>query len=217
MDVLFDHCRKERIGLPETVFCQGKPVATLARLMREQAAPEATPLLFTRLFPEVFESLPADVRELVDYHPLSKTAYGGALPIRERGRVAVVSAGTCDGPVAWEAIRTLAYLGIQHTVYEDSGVAGVWRLASRLEAINAHDVIIVAAGMDAALATVLGGLTPKPVVAVPTSIGYGVAEGGKAALAAMLSSCAPGVCVLNIDNGYGAACAAARIIGAISG
>ena len=217
MDVLFDHCRTERIGLPETVFCQGKPLETLSRLMREQAAPGATPLLFTRLFLEIFEALPADARELVEYHPLSKTALGGTLPLRERGRVAVVSAGTCDGPVAHEAARTLAYLGIQHTIYEDSGVAGVWRLASRLEAINSHDVIIVVAGMDAALATVLGGLTPKPVVAVPTSVGYGVAEGGRAALYAMLSSCAPGVCVLNIDNGYGAACAAARIIGAICG
>ena len=217
MDVLFDHCRTERIGLPETVFCQGKPLETLTRLMREQAAPGATPLLFTRLFPDVFAALPADVREAVDYHPLSKTACGGTLPLRERGRVAVVSAGTCDGPVAHEAARTLAYLGIDRTLYEDSGVAGVWRLASRLEAINSHDVVIIVAGMDAALATVLGGLTPRPVVAVPTSVGYGVAEGGRAALFAMLSSCAPGVCVLNIDNGYGAACAAARIIGGLHG
>ena len=217
MDVLFDHCRQARIGLPETVFCQGKPLETLARLMREQAAPGATPLLFTRLFPEVFEALPAEAREAVDYHPLSKTAWGGTLPARERGRVAVVSAGTCDGPVAHEAARTLAYLGIDRTLYEDSGVAGVWRLASRLEAINSHDVIIIVAGMDAALATVLGGLTPRPVVAVPTSVGYGVAEGGQTALHAMLASCAPGVSVLNIDNGYGAACAAARIIGGLHG
>lgn len=213
MNVLFDHSRRERIGLPETVYCQGKPLETLTLLIREQARPGATPLLFTRLAPEVFESLPADAREALDYHPLSRTAHGGVLPARGRGRVAVVSAGTCDGPVAWEAARTLAYLGIAHTVYEDSGVAGLWRLATRLEEINAHEVVIIAAGMDAALATVLGGLTPRPVVAVPTSVGYGVASGGSTALAAMLSSCAPGVCVQNIDNGYGAACAAARILG----
>jgi len=217
MNVLFDHCRRERIGLPETVFCQGKTLETLAHLVREQASPGATPLLFTRLVPDAYESLPRDARDALDYHALSKTAFGGVLPPRENGRVAVVSAGTCDGPVAWEAARTLTYLGIGHTVYEDSGVAGLWRLSTRLEEINAHDVVLIVAGMDAALATVLGGLTPRPVVAVPTSVGYGVATGGSTALAAMLSSCAPGVCVQNIDNGYGAACAAARIVGLLDG
>ena len=217
MNVVFDHCRRERIGLPETVYCQGKPLEVVTRLMREQAAPGATPLLFTRLAPEQYAALPGDVRELVDYHPLSRTAYGGVLPPRPRGRVAVVSAGTCDGPVTWEAARTLAYLGIAYTVYEDSGVCGLWRLTDRLPEINAHDVIIVVAGMDAALATVLGGLTPRPIVAVPTAVGYGLAEGGRTALAAMLSSCAPGLCVQNIDNGYGAACAAARMVGLLDG
>lgn len=217
MNVVFDHCRRERIGLPETVYCQGKPLETLARLMRDQSGPGATPLLFTRLAPEVFADLPADVRALVEYHPLSRTAMGGVLPPRPRGRVAVVSAGTCDGPVTWEAARTLAYLGIAHTVFEDSGVCGLWRLTDRLDEINAHDIVIVVAGMDAALATVLGGLTPRPVVAVPTSVGYGLAEAGRTALAAMLSSCAPGVCVQNIDNGYGAACAAARMVGLLNG
>ncbi len=217
MDVLFDHSRRERIGLPETVFCQGKPCDTLIRLVRDQAAPGASPLLFTRLAPDVYEAFPEDAQNALDYHPLSCTAFGGVLPRRGPGRVAVVSAGTCDGPVAWEAARTLAYLGIDHTLYEDSGVAGLWRLAGRLEEINGHEVVIIAAGMDAALATVLGGLTPKPVVAVPTSVGYGVATAGNAALAAMLSSCAPGVCVQNIDNGYGAACAAARIVGLLHG
>ncbi len=216
MNVLFDHCRRERIGLPETVFCQGKPLETLARLIREQAGPEATPLLFTRLSPEDFAALPEDARALVDYHALSRTAFGGVLPPCSRGRVAVVSAGTCDGPVAWEAGRTLEYLGIAHTMYEDSGVAGLWRLATRLDDINSHDVVIIVAGMDAALSTVLGGLTAKPVVGVPTSVGYGAAEAGRAALAAMLSSCAPGLCVQNIDNGYGAACAAARIVGLLN-
>ena len=216
MNVLFDHSRRERIGLPETVFCQGKPLETLAGLIREQALPGASPLLFTRLAPEAYESLPQEARAALDYHPLSRTGFGGVLPPRETGRVAVVSAGTCDGPVAWEAARTLTYLGIERTVYEDSGVAGLWRLATRLEEINAHAVVIIVAGMDAALATVLGGLTPRPVVAVPTSVGYGVAAGGSTALASMLSSCAPGVCVQNIDNGYGAACAAARIVGLIN-
>ena len=128
--------------------------------------------------------------------------------------MAVVSAGTADGFVTWEAARTLAYLGIEHRVFEDCGVAGLWRLTERLEEINDCDAVIVVAGLDAALASVLGGLTPKPVFGVPTSVGYGVAESGRAALASMLTSCAPGVAILNIDNGYGAACAAARVINA---
>ncbi len=212
MSLVFDHSRQERIGLPETVFCQGKPLSVIARLVADHGRTGASPLLFTRLAPEVFAALPADLRNLLDYHELSRTAYTAVLPRLPRGRTAVVSAGTSDGPVAHEAARTLDYLGVANTLFEDNGVAGLWRVAGNLEAINAHDVVIVAAGMDAALASVLGGLTPKPVIAVPTSVGYGVAEGGRTALFAMLASCAPGVCVHNIDNGYGAACAAARII-----
>jgi NCAIR mutase (PurE)-related protein len=126
--------------------------------------------------------------------------------------VAVVSAGSADAFVTWEAARTLDYLGLGCTVYEDSGVAGLWRLAGRLDEINAHQVVIVVAGLDAALASVLGGLTPRPVFAVPTSVGYGQAQAGLAALNSMLVSCSPGLGVFNIDNGYGAACAAARVI-----
>jgi hypothetical protein len=146
---------------------------------------------------------------------LSRTAYGDPLPLRDRGSVAIISAGTSDGFVTWEAARTLEYLGIRHTVFEDCGVAGLWRLAEHLPEINTFDAVIVVAGLDAALASVLGGLTPKPVFGVPTSVGYGVAEGGHAALSSMLSSCAPGIAILNIDNGYGAACAAARVINAL--
>lgn len=212
MSVVFDHCRAERIGLPESVFSESKPYPALESLARDHAAPGASPVLFTRLAPEVFERFPADVKSAYDYHPLSRTAWNAAMPPRGNGRVAVVSAGTSDGPTAWEAARTLDYLGVARTLYEDSGVAGLWRLTSRLEEINAHQAVIVVAGMDAALASVLGGLTPLPVIAVPTPVGYGVAEGGQTALNSMLASCAPGVCVMNIGNGYGAACAAARIM-----
>ena len=125
----------------------------------------------------------------------------------------MVSAGTADGHATWEAARTLTYLGIEAEVFEDCGVAGLWRLTERLGDINQADVVIVVAGLDAALASVLGALTPKPVFAVPTSVGYGAAQGGMAAIQSMLVSCAPGVAVLNIDNGYGAACAAARVLG----
>lgn len=102
---------------------------------------------------------------------------GDALPPKGKGRVAVISAGTADGFVAWEAARTLAYLGIGHKLFEDCGVAGLWRLAERLEEINTFDAVIVVAGLDAALVSVMGGLTPKPIFGVPTSVGYGCGAG----------------------------------------
>jgi pyridinium-3,5-biscarboxylic acid mononucleotide synthase len=212
-DVLFDFDRSARIGLPESVFCQGKPLEALTALLRKFARGTGHPVLFTRLSLEVFAALPRDVQDGVDYHAQSCTAWGDTLPRRDGGRVAIVSAGTSDGAVAWEAGRTLSYLGIAHTMFEDCGVAGLWRLTERLADINSHDVVIAVAGMDAALASVLGGLTAKPLLAVPTSVGYGAANAGKTALNSMLASCAPGVSVFNIDNGYGAACAAARIVG----
>jgi len=212
-DVIFDHNRAARIGLPEAVFCEGKSEGSVHALLAEFTAEAAAPVLFTRLAPTVLATAPAAARERLDYHALSRTAFTRSLPARTTGRVAVVSAGTADGAVTWEAARTLAYLGIAHTVFEDCGVAGLWRLVDRIGEINDHDAIIVVAGLDAALASVLGAMTPKPVLAVPTSVGYGVAADGAAALNSMLASCAPGVAVLNIDNGYGAACAASRILG----
>ncbi len=209
-NVLFDHDRAARIGLPEAVFCESKSPETLKALISAYGNKQS--ILFTRLAPSIFSSMPSELQKLVDYHELSRTAFTAALPLKKKGCVAIVSAGTADGPTTWEAARTLTYLGIRHTVYEDSGVAGLWRVASRLEEINSHDVIIIVAGLDAALASVMGGLTPKPVIAVPTSVGYGMARQGETALSSMLISCAPGICVMNIDNGYGAACAAARII-----
>ncbi|ANK79834.1 MAG: circadian phase modifier CpmA [Rhizobiales bacterium NRL2] len=211
-EVLFDYGRAARIGLPEAVLCEGKPVETVLSLLKEFAEPDVQPVLFTRLDPSVLAALPGEASSRIDYHPLSRTAWRATMPARP-GQVAVVSAGTADGRVTWEAARTLTYLGIASTVFEDCGVAGLWRLVDRLEAINEADVVIVVAGLDAALASVLGALTPKPVLAVPTSVGYGMAQDGLAAIQSMLVSCAPGVAVLNVDNGYGAACAAARILG----
>lgn len=210
--ILFDHARTARIGLPEAVFCEGKPLEALKELLAQFGRGSGRPILFTRLAPEVFGRMPVSVREAYDYHPLSRTAFGDTLAPRPKGRVAVISAGTADGFVTWEAARTLTYLGIAHKVFEDCGVAGLWRLAERLDEINGFDAVIVVAGLDAALVSVMGGLTPKPIFGVPTSVGYGVAEGGRAALWSALSSCAPGVGIMNIDNGYGAACAAARVV-----
>jgi len=214
--ILFDHSRTARIGLPEAIFCDGKPLPAIMELLSRFGKGTGHPVLFTRLGQEVFAQAPQDIRNGFDYHPLSRTAFGDTLPAKTTGRVVVVSAGTADSSVAWEAGRTLAYLGIEHKMFEDCGVAGLWRLAERLEEINTFDAVVVVAGLDAALISVMGGLTPKPIFGVPTSVGYGVARGGKAALMSMLSSCAPGVAIMNIDNGYGAACAAARVVNGLA-
>ena len=132
---------------------------------------------------------------------------------RADARVVIVTAGTSDSGPAREALRTLAFNGISATIIFDVGVAGIWRLMDRLDEIRRHDVIIAVAGMDAALVSVLGGLVAQPLIAVPTSTGYGAARNGETALAASLASCAAGVTVCNIDNGYGAACAVLRILG----
>ncbi|MBJ6800821.1 nickel pincer cofactor biosynthesis protein LarB [Geomonas sp. Red259] len=213
--ILFDHGRTARIGLPEAVFCEGKSREALVELLSRFVKGSGQSVLFTRLALDLFAELPEMIRSGYDYHPLSRTAFGTALPMQPKGKVAVVSAGTADGSVAWEAARTLTYLGIRCDVYEDCGVAGLWRLTERLDEINSCDAVIVVAGLDAALLSVMGGLTAKPIFGVPTSVGYGIARQGQAALASMLSSCAPGVGIMNIDNGYGAACAAARVINAL--
>nr|WP_320012730.1 nickel pincer cofactor biosynthesis protein LarB [uncultured Desulfobulbus sp.] len=210
--ILFDHGRTARIGLPEAVFCQGKSDSDIIELLHRFGKGSGHSILFTRLSEHQFSLIPEDVQALYDYHPLSQTCFGDPLEPKANGKIAIVSAGTADGSVAWEAARTLSYLGITNDIYEDCGVAGLWRLTERLDAINSADAVIVVAGLDAALLSVMGGLTSKPIFGVPTSVGYGVAEQGKVALGSMLASCAPGVAILNIDNGYGAACAAARVV-----
>ena len=209
--VLFDFARTGRIGLPEAVFCQGKPLNVLIDLLRRFSSGKP-PILFTRLASDVWQGLPQDARASYDHDALSSTAFAARMPKNDKGKVAIVSAGAADAPVSHEAARTLDYLGITNTIFEDCGVAGLWRLAHHLEQINDHDAVIVVAGMEGALASVVGGLCPRPIFAVPTSLGYGVSSGGKAALDGMLASCAPGISCLNIDNGYGAACAAARVV-----
>ena len=212
MTVVFDYARMQRIGLPEAVMCEGKPPGTLDRLVSEFSERSGGPVLFTRLGESTWQRLDAATSARLDYDPLSRTAfYGGTHPARDDFRTAVVTAGTSDLAVAHEAMRTLRFLGLPTLLVADVGVAGPWRLQQRLPEIHAQDAIIVVAGGDAALATVLGGSSPHFVVAVPTSVGYGVATGGQAALHSMLASCAAGVPVMNIDNGFGAACAVARV------
>jgi NCAIR mutase (PurE)-related protein len=209
-DIRLDLERESRIGIAEAVFCAGKSTDQLARII---ALDTAHRRLFTRLAPEAFAALPADAAGRLTYHPLSRTAVlGGELPLASPARVAIVAAGTSDRPIVAEAERTLAFNGQSAAHFLDCGVAGLWRLLEQRGEIAAYPVVIAVAGMEGALFSVLGGLVGGALIAVPTSIGYGVAEGGRTALHAALTSCAPGITVVNIDNGYGAACAALRIL-----
>lgn len=212
--VLFDYARSARVGLPEAVFSEGKSESVLIELL-EQFANGSQPILFTRLSQSIFDKAPKAARQRYDYDPVSRTAFAACFPERDCPGVAIVSAGTSDAPVAREAARTLKYLGIPASLFEDCGVAGLWRLTEHLPQISAHKAAIIVAGMEGALASVAGGLLGMPIFAVPTSVGYGVSSDGRVALASMLASCAPGIAVLNIDNGYGAACAAARVINSL--
>jgi pyridinium-3,5-biscarboxylic acid mononucleotide synthase len=208
----FDLKRRERIGLDEAVFCEGKTSDQISAIIDEVKA-QARGLLLTRLDAVKFEALRPRHGAALDFDPLSRTAIcGRPHPSRLTPPTAVVMAGTSDLPVGREASRTLLFAGQPFREFTDIGVAGLWRLLERIDEIRACPVVIVAAGMDAALVSVIGGLVGGALIGLPTSVGYGVAAGGKTALHASLASCAPGISVVNIDNGYGAACAALRIM-----
>ncbi|QRM46654.1 nickel pincer cofactor biosynthesis protein LarB [Rhizobium sp. BG4] len=211
-DTVFDFTRAERIGLSEAVFCAGKSPQQIAGIL-ESARERDASLLLTRLDVAKYDALPAHLKAQTDWCDISKTAYFGQLPpLSLTGKVAIVSAGTSDAPAAREAERTLRHAGVECSFIIDVGVAGLWRLMDRVEDIRRFPIVIAVAGMDAALASVLGGLYGGALICVPTSVGYGAAEDGRTALNAMLASCAPGLLVTNIDNGYGAACAALRLL-----
>jgi len=214
-DVNMDYGRAERLGFAETVFCAQKSVAQIGRIL-DEIARRGEPFLLTRLDEEKFAALAPTHCESMDYDAESQTAFFPFAPAAPASQplVAVVTAGTSDSLAAREAMRTLEFHQVGASGFFDVGVAGIWRLVERAEEIKRHPVVIAVAGMDAALPSVLGGLVPGALIAVPTSTGYGVARDGETALAACLASCAPGVTVCNIDNGYGAACAAVRILAA---
>ena len=213
MDFTHDHERTARIGMPETVFCENKSPEQIAEVIGALGGSKA---LFTRLAESKLAALPVALQSLLDYRVDSRTAFLNGtrpkLPRAAERRVGVVTAGTSDMGVAREATRTLEFLGAEFDLIADVGVAGLWRLQAQLERINKNKIVIVVAGMDAALGSVLGGLTGRPLIAVPASTGYGAARGGETALFSLLTSCAQGVTVVNIDNGFGAACAAFRIL-----
>lgn len=213
-EAVLDFAREDRIGLAEAVFCAGKSVAQIDDIL-DIAGAAGRPMLLTRLDSCAFERLADRHRGAIDHCAVSRTGFFGLQgPVRSRGEVAIVAAGTSDVAVAREAQRTLRFSGVEACFIADVGVAGLWRLTARLEAIRSHPIVIAVAGMDAAIASVLGGLVPGALICVPTSVGYGATEAGRTALNAMLVSCAPGISVCNIDNGYGAACAALRVLSA---
>ena len=214
-EVTLDFERMQRIGFDEAILCQGKTIDQLAEIIAKARANKAR-FLLTRLSTDQLNGLPESDRTDIDYEPVSRTGYfGQPLPLKGTSKIAIVSAGTSDAHVTREIERTLTWAGVPSTVIADVGVAGLWRLMNRIEDIRRHPITICAAGMDAALPTVLGGLYGGVVIGVPTSTGYGVAAGGMTALHAMLASCSPGIVTLNIDNGYGAACAAMRVLHAM--
>jgi pyridinium-3,5-biscarboxylic acid mononucleotide synthase len=211
-DINFDFDRAERIGLDEAVLAAGKTPAQITAIL-EGAAERQHGVLITRLSGEALASIAEHVRSDIDYHDISATGFFGPVrPVSVDGKVVIVSAGTADAPTAYEAARTLRHAGVGHEMIADAGVAGLWRLTSAMDRIRTFPIAIVVAGMDAAMASVLGGLYSGSLICVPTSVGYGVSDNGRAALNAMLASCAPGLTVCNIDSGYGAACAALRVL-----
>ena len=207
-DHRMDWGRERRNGTAEAVFCPGKSDRQIADILDEAARLERR-LLLTRLAPERYATLPKTWP--LDYEPVGQTATLGALPTAVDG-VGIVAAGTSDVPVATEAARTLAFHGYAAPILADVGVAGLWRLLEQVGALRRYKVLIAAAGMEGALFSVLTGLVAAPVIAVPTPVGYGVSAGGRLALDVALGSCAPGLTVVNIGNGFGAACAAIRMM-----
>ncbi|MEM7370907.1 MAG: nickel pincer cofactor biosynthesis protein LarB [Bacteroidota bacterium] len=207
-----DWDREGRLGFPEVIYGAGKSPEVLLELLASYVADDKNALI-TKLQAEKAPPL------LRQYPDAFFDQESGIFLLREeelsaqQARIGIVAGGTSDLFVVNEIHYTLQYLGIRSERIVDVGVSGLHRLLSRLDHLKSFSVLIGVAGFEAALPTVLGGLLPQPIIAVPTSVGYGVGEGGKAALHALLASCANGITVVNIDNGYGAAIAAFRMLG----
>jgi NCAIR mutase (PurE)-related protein len=204
-----DHHRSIRQGFPEVILCEGKTKAQVVAIARGLLK-KGGPLLATRAEPEIAKALVRLDRRAV-YSELARTVVVQPRKPAAKGDILIVTAGTADIPVAEEARVTAEVMGSLVEVLYDVGVAGIHRLLSRTHRLQRARVLVVAAGMDGVLPSVIGGLVDCPVVAVPTSRGYGASFGGLAALLTMLNSCAAGVGVMNIDNGFGAGCLAHRI------
>ena len=204
----FDHHRIERTGINEVIFALDKSTNEINTILKTI---NNNSLLITKLEKSKYESL--ELKHLIDYDQTSLTGFFNYKKKKLiQNEISIVAAGTSDLNIATEAKRTLEFFGYNAMEIYDVGVAGLWRIMKKLDLIKTTKLSIVVAGMDGALPTVLTGLISKPVIAVPTSTGYGVADNGNTALKSMLTSCSPGMSVVNIDNGFGAACAAIRIL-----
>ncbi len=206
-----DHHREIRTGYPEVIFCPGKTNDQIRGIV-ERLLAKGTNIMASRAEKSVYKAI-KDLHPNMEYYPEARTIFIQQKEIaKSKSRILVVTGGTSDIPVAEEAVITAEKLGCTVERLYDVGVAGIHRLLANLHRLDSAQVIIAVAGMEGALPSVLGGLTDKPVIAVPTSIGYGANFGGLAALLAMLNSCASGVSVVNIDNGFGAGFMASTII-----
>ncbi|MGN0844113.1 MAG: nickel pincer cofactor biosynthesis protein LarB [Kiritimatiellia bacterium] len=206
-----DFTRRQRTGMNETIFCPGKTERQLERILRRFREADVR-VLGTKCSQEQAAYLRRCELPVV-YDPVSRLLYSlWGEPESLNGRIAVCTGGTADVPVAEEAAGTAMFLGAAVDRFFDIGVAGLHRLLSKIEEIRRADVVIAVAGMEGALGSVLSGLVDAPLVAVPTSVGYGAGFGGVAPLLAMLNSCAEGMTVVNIDNGFGAAVSACRML-----
>jgi len=205
-----DHHRALRTGMPEVIFASGKTSLQVAAIF-ERMAKAGGNVLATRASREAFEGVKT-IEPRAVYHEMARAiTLKQAEAVAGKGTIAVVCAGTSDLPVAEEAAITAQLMGNRVDLIADVGVAGIHRLLAQQNSLTSARVLIVCAGMEGALPTVVGGLVNAPVLAVPTSVGYGASFGGVAALLGMLNTCAPNVCVVNIDNGFGAACIASLI------
>lgn len=206
-----DTDRETRCGAAEVIYGPGKSPAHLLRIAKALLA-AGQHVLISRIDPPVAAQLRKTLRSL-HYDPVSRLASIGHYPLRQDFSVGVCAAGTSDLPVAEEAAQTCLFFGLRVERYYDVGVAGLHRLMAVQDDLRKHQTLIVVAGMEGALPSVVGGLVAVPVIAVPTSVGYGASFQGLSALLGMLNSCASGLTVVNIDNGFGAAYAALRIAG----
>ena len=206
-----DHNREIRSGLPEVIYSKGKSVAQIKKIIASLSKAKSD-ILATKLSADAYKSLKPSLPKKAIYNK-----QGQILIIRnkkliaKKGLITIVTAGTSDIPIAQEAVTTADLLGSRVETIFDVGVAGLHRLLDNIKKIEKARVIIVVAGMEGALASVVGGLVSQPIIAVPTSVGYGTSFGGVSALLTMLNSCATGMAVVNIDNGFGAGCMAHRI------
>lgn len=205
-----DWNRGNRCALPEVIYAEGKKHDQVLELARRHHAAHGA-VLATRVAPPLGERLGEEIADS-SYHADARVWSSGSLPARTRGTVAIASAGTSDQYAAEEAARCLEWMSVPVTRHYDIGVAGLHRIEPHLDAMRSARAVVVVAGMDGALPTVVAGLVAAPVIAVPTSVGYGAAFEGLASLLTMLNGCAPGIAVVNIDNGFGAAALAFKML-----